>query len=291
MPKATTKHKPRFDVEVAGRVVKLRFDVKAADWEQWVLLRADAHRDHPEADRDLERRHLEQALERNAAIFDFGDLFCAMQGMHDRRRDDDKRDDDRGPGYYDRIVDAAARELAPYAGNFVMLGRGNHETAVLRHAETDLTARLAERLGVQAVGGLKGWARYQFEMHGSARTSLTMFWTHGGGGKAPVTRGVIQTNRRAVYLPDADIVVSGHIHEAWTVHVPRARITAGGHEYTDVQTHIQIPSYKSVWHRTLGWEHEKDFAPNLVGAVWLRLWYTTDGHGRRRIAYEPTLAQ
>lgn len=41
----------------------------------WVLLSFDRHHDNPKSDNRMERRHLEQARERNAIIIDGGDLF------------------------------------------------------------------------------------------------------------------------------------------------------------------------------------------------------------------------
>ena len=59
------------------------------DWEQWVLLRSDVHHDNPKCKQDMERRHLDEALEFDAPIIDNGDLFCAMQGKWDKRSDND----------------------------------------------------------------------------------------------------------------------------------------------------------------------------------------------------------
>ena len=55
------------------------------DSEFWVLLTADVHWDNPHCDRTLYRRHLDLAKERDAAILNVGDWFCAMQGKYDKR--------------------------------------------------------------------------------------------------------------------------------------------------------------------------------------------------------------
>jgi len=44
------------------------------------LLRSDVHHDNPKCNQDLERKHLDEAIEYDAPIIDNGDLFCAMQG-------------------------------------------------------------------------------------------------------------------------------------------------------------------------------------------------------------------
>ncbi len=58
-----------------------------------------------------------------------------------------------------------------------------------------------------------------------SKVPLIMAYHHGYGGGGPVTKDVIQTNRRAVYLPDANIVISGHTHDRWIVPVTRNRIS------------------------------------------------------------------
>ena len=55
----------------------------------WVLLTSDRHHDNPHCNQELEKKHLDQAVEREAVIIDYGDLFCAMQGKYDRRHSKD----------------------------------------------------------------------------------------------------------------------------------------------------------------------------------------------------------
>ncbi len=67
-------------------VVEISIDLdRNKDWEQWVLLRSDVHHDNPKCNQDLERKHLDEAIEYDAPIIDNGDLFCAMQGKWDKR--------------------------------------------------------------------------------------------------------------------------------------------------------------------------------------------------------------
>ena len=274
-----------YEVERTGdSVTTVRMGSINKGWEQYFLLRADAHRDHPCSNRAMETRHLEQAAERGAGVIDLGDLFCAMQGRTDPRSTADKRDEDVGDAYFDRLVDNAAGFYGKYADNWILLARGNHETKILKYNETDLTARLAEKMssmsknaGPFSVGGYCGWIRFMFVVRKKHCTQRRLFWTHGGGKGAPVTRGMIQTNRRAVYLPDADIVCGGHIHEAFVVPISRLRLSERGVETQDEQWHLQIPSYKDPWKtRRQGWEIEKEMAPKFTGAWWLRFYYESE---------------
>jgi hypothetical protein len=102
------------------------------------------------------------------------------------------------------------------------------------------------------------------------RESRKLYYYHGTGGGGPVTRGVIQTNRIAVFTPDADIVLTGHTHDQWTVPIARQRISDGGVPYHDEQLHVRTPGYKDSWGDGYGgWEVERCLGPKPKGAAWL----------------------
>lgn len=252
----------------------------AAGWEQWILVTSDRHWDSVHSDRTMQKRHLDEAVERNALIIDLGDLFDAMQGKADKRGSKSSiRPEHQTADYFTSLVETASSWFAPYAGNILMLGTGNHETAIVRHNEINLTWHLARALNAQGgnihMGKYSGWIKLQFE-RGNGKRNFTnpiyAYYHHGSGGAAPVTKGVIHTNRRATYLPDANVVLSGHIHQHWLVPVTRERVNNYGSVYTDTQMHVSVPSYKTVSRRE-GWEVERGFAPSPTGAVWWRLWY------------------
>jgi len=250
-----------------------------AGWEQWFLLRSDVHHDNPHCDQKLERKHLDQAKERGAGIIDAGDLMCCMQGKWDKRADKSAmRPEHQHGDYLDKLVSTAADFYEPYAANFLMIGRGNHETAIRKNHETDLTERLVERLNdrcktkIQA-GGYGGWIRFLFTIHQTTRFSKLLHYYHGTGGGGPVTRGVIQTNRMAVFTPDADFILTGHTHDEWYVPIQRHRLNDAGVPYQDEQLHIRTPGYKDAWRDgSHGWEVERCLGPKPIGAAWLRFW-------------------
>jgi hypothetical protein len=259
-------------------VVTVHFDDIPTGWEQWVLLRADAHHDNAHCRQDLERAHLEEAKRRNALVCDFGDLFCAMQGKWDKRADDTQlRTELRGNDYLDRLVRYNSDFYAPYADNLLLIAPGNHETAILKHHQTNLTERLAEHLKAKrtvanplCVGGFSGWVRFMFKRANQCDSRL-LKWHHGYGGDAPVTKGTIQTNRMAVYLPDADFVVTGHTHNEWIFPIIRERISQAGVLFKDRQVHIKVPGYKDEYADGFdGWHIERGGPPKPIGAAWVR---------------------
>jgi hypothetical protein len=261
-------------------VLEVYFKGVKAGWEQWLLLMSDNHHDSIYCDRKLEKRHLSQAKERDAMICVFGDLFCAMQGAYDPRKSmDDIRPEDVGEDYLDRIVRHAVEDYAPFAKQFLLIGKGNHESNILKRHHTCLVSSLVHRLnsdhgGKIHVGGYGGWIRFLFNIHKTKRTSRNLKYHHGSGGGGPVTKGVIQTNRQAVYLPDAHVVVNGHTHDAWYVPIARERLNAAGFVGRDLLHFVRTPGYKDEYgDGSGGWWNETWKPPKPLGAVWLRFFY------------------
>jgi hypothetical protein len=124
--------------------------------------------------------------------------------------------------------------------------------------------------------GYGGWVIFRFETTPDKRIRDTkiLYHYHGSGGGGPVTRGTIQTNRLAVMTPDADIVLSGHTHDEWTVTIPRQRLSSRGVLYHDEQLHVRCPGYKDAWgDGSSGWEVERMLGPKALGSAWLRFFW------------------
>ncbi len=254
------------------------FDDVFHGWEQWFLLTSDRHWDSVHSDRAMQKRHLDEAVARDAWIVDIGDLFDAMQGRNDKRGSKSSlRPEHQTSDYFTSLVETAVEFFGPYAKNILLMGTGNHETAIVKNHEINLTWHLARQLNAEFgadihLGRYAGWLKIQGRQTKKRyMRGLRVYYSHGSGGSSPVTKGVIQTNRRAVYLPDADVVLSGHIHQHWQMPITRERLNDLGNVFLDTQTHVSLPSYKRVSRRD-GWEVEKGFAPGPLGAVWLRLY-------------------
>jgi hypothetical protein len=282
MPRTAAPATRPWQVEHEANVTTVRMKAKDTRWEQWFLLRSDAHHDSPHCRRDIEERDLKRAMERNAGILDFGDLFDAMCGKLDKRSSKDSlREEYKSGDYLDQLVHHAAKRYTPYAPNWILMAQGNHETGVLAKLETNLSARLVERLNDRTgsaivAGGYTGWVVFQVDRCGH-RDRRTLWYTHGYGGGAPVTADMIQTQRQAVYI-DADLFVSGHVHRGW--HRPEVRLRVNQHGAVEKRPMhwIKVPTYKDEYgHGLGGFGVEKGHGPRVLGAVWLRLWL--DGNG------------
>jgi hypothetical protein len=259
--------------------------------EQWFLLQSDVHWDNPKCDRKKLKKHLDLAVQRNAPILDFGDFFCAMQGKYDRRSS--KKDilpEHANNNYLDSLVNTASEYLKPYAKLVTVRGVGNHESAIHKNHETDLTERLTERLradgGIARRGGYSGYIRFHISNGKRSNNSLKLWYFHGAGGGGPVTRGVIQTNRQSVYVSDADIIATGHVHESWQVAVQRIRLNVSDKIVHERQTHVKIAGYKEEYEDGYGgWHIETGKPPKPTGAWWLRIYQpSSDISGKKNPA-------
>lgn len=257
--------------------------------EFWFLLTSDRHWDNPDSDWDLQKKHLQQARERGAMVIDCGDLFCAMQGKFDKRSDKSKvRPEHQNARYLDSLVETAADFFAPYQDLFAVIGTGNHETAILKRHETNLTERLIERLNMNKkgdhtiyMGGYTGFIKLSFNHQSDgARKSLLLHYNHGWGGGGAVTHGVIQSYRQSVYLPDPDIIISGHVHEQYIFPIEQLRVSDNGNISQRTQYHVRIPTYKNEYKDWYGgWHIETGKPPKPIGAWWLRVTTRANGIG------------
>jgi hypothetical protein len=249
---------------------------------QWLLMMSDVHIDSSKCDRGLWRRHMNQAAERGAIVIDCGDFFDAMQGRYDRRSALTELDPELmaraagGINYLDALVDYAATELEPYAENLAIMGLGNHETGITKNCETDLTERMVERLRAGgsrvSAGGYSGWVKMTAFLSSTQCQNMRIHYRRGGGGGGPVTRGVIQANRQAATIADADVIYNGHTHDSWMMEWPRLGLS-GGYPPRHVEkplTVIRGAGYKDDYgDGSQGWHVERWGPPKPRGAWWI----------------------
>lgn len=242
-----------------------------------ILLIGDAHWDNPKSDWDLLRAHLDEAKEVDCPVLIGGDFFCAMQGKYDKRSSkDDIRPEHQSGNYLDRLVDTAADWLEPYKNQIRLICLGNHETAISKNHETDLTDRLCAKLrdrgsAVQS-GGYGGWVRMRITdlSPGSpTRGCFNLHYHHGFGGGGPVTMGKIDFNRYATMV-DYDIMWAQHVHNTEIFDTRKAWLNSAGEVKQATKWHIRTPTYKDEYQDGFaGFHVEKGRGPRPLGGVWL----------------------
>jgi hypothetical protein len=300
-----TQHHPgSFTVEMTE---ERDSNIPSSDWEQYFLLVSDAHIDNAHADRGMFERHMRQCRERGGRWLSNGDFLCLMQGKYDLRSDTSAcRPEHQQGRYLDSVISTTADYVAPHADMALLFAPGNHETAIKKRHETDMNERLVEALrhrrpaDCQAYAGkYANWVRFLVRNKSRRQLiggSVVMYMHHGYGGGGPVTRGTIQTSRMAVYLPDADIIWTGHTHDEWIMPIQRARLSPHGRPYLDRVTHVRSPGYKDEFSEQAGWAVEKGMPPKPKGALWLRFYMDNfrnehTGQSNRVLRYEVREAQ
>ena len=271
--------------KLSAQVLETVSKVKGGSTVRTLFL-SDLHLDNPHCSRELLTKHLNEAKARKAKVFVFGDLFCAMQGKYDPRGSKANiRPEHNVPNYLDALVDSAYEYLKPWKELIMFISPGNHETSILKRHETNLTERLCQLLKCHT-GSYAGWVLMKFEETEGHGYTIPVAYHHGYGGGGPVTKDVIQASRKAVYLPDAKIMVSGHTHDRWIFPIYRERINLkNGQIKQEEQLHLKLGTYKDEYTGGEGWAVERGMPPKAMGGIWVD--FTIRGH---KVHINPQLA-
>ena len=186
-----------------------------------ITLMSDLHIDSAHTDLSAIRRELDEARENGDRVLINGDVFDAILPS-DRKRYTPVASRPELRGRIDVLnasIELAHDLLLPYADLIDMIGIGNHEASMEKHHSVDMVALLVDKLNAAKgadinYGGYTGFVEYVVPLSGSSRR-LVIYYHHGGGGAAAVTKGIIDFNRKAVFV-DSDVVWLGHKHNRIT---------------------------------------------------------------------------
>ena len=263
-----------FNFEVCSRNVHcLGHQFQNVKDHQEYLLLSDLHWDNPHCDRKLLKRHLDEAVARDAGIIIIGDAFCLMESRSDGRRSGNVRPE-HITNYFDSIVSTAADWFEPYKDHLLLVGQGNHEASVKKHNETDIIERFCQAIrlrgGIAQPGGYSGFIRFAFSFD-STRSSQVLFYHHGYGGGSRNTRG---TGHFAAYQQmiagQVDIFAAGHVHQKECFPVMMAALKNNNRVEQRTVHCVRLGTYKDEYadgHE--GFHVEKGRAPRALGGYWL----------------------
>ena len=246
---------------------------------QEFLLISDLHWDNPHCDRGLLKNHLDEAVKRNAAIILNGDTYCCMGGKYDRRADKSLiRPEHNTDRYFDAIVDTSVEWFAPYAKNILLIGYGNHETAIIKHGETDLLQRFASTINYATgssiqVGGYGGTIDIRV-LHDTIRgVNFVVHYFHGHSGGGAVSRGVIHDQRLLAGTEGYDLTWMGHVHELYYHQNMIHRYDRSTKTLIQKPIHqLRTATYKEEWDGGyMGFHTERGRGPKPLGGYWLKL--------------------
>jgi hypothetical protein len=246
---------------------------------QEFLLISDLHWDNPHCDRGLLKNHLDEAVKRNAAIILNGDTYCCMGGKYDRRADKSLiRPEHNTDRYFDAIVDTSVGWFAPYAKNILLIGYGNHETAIIKHGETDLLQRFVSTINYATgsaiqVGGYGGTIDIRV-LHDTIRgVNFVVHYFHGHSGGGAVSRGVIHDQRLLAGTEGYDLTWMGHVHELYYHQNMIHRYDRSSKTLLQKPIHqLRTATYKEEWDGGyMGFHTERGRGPKPLGGYWLKL--------------------
>ncbi len=230
-------------------------------------LMSDLHIGAPQVDYALVRTELETARERGDRVLINGDVFDLIC-WQDRKRYSPDAVHPRLRGRRDLIpavIEWGVEILAPYADLLDVIGCGNHDEAATRWHNVDPVALLIHDLRRQLKradrghtihhGGYCGFVDYRFREAGReddpSRNGRGRRWViyyhHGGGGAAPVTKGMIDFNRRDTFV-DSDVIWLGHKHNRWSAAVEKLSCPLRGDDVTTREVrHVMTGAYYKTY--------------------------------------------
>jgi hypothetical protein len=187
-----------------------------------LTLMSDLHIGATGVDYGAISREIANAIAAGDRIAINGDVFDLIL-PRDHKRYDPRALHQRISGRADVInaaIEWAVELLAPAAHLIDMIGVGNHETAVETHHSVDVVSMLIDRLRPHHPaehtihhGGITGFIDYRFR-RGAGNSGhsyrYVIWYHHGTGGGAPVTRGTIDFARKE--WASADLRWMGHKH-------------------------------------------------------------------------------
>jgi hypothetical protein len=237
------------------------------------LLISDLHWDNPHCKRELLKKHLTLAKERNAPVIVVGDFFCLMEGKGDLRSSKNIRPEHNNENYLDSVVNTAADWFEPYKDQLAVVGMGNHETSVVKRHETCMISRFCQlmrtRGGIAQESGYGGWVRFVSNYYGRKHAS-DMYFHHGFGGGSAATRGTGQFSSHYLNQVHADIVVAGHVHWKESFQRRVAFIDKNAEVQTKLVHCMRLGTYKDEYEDgAVGYHNEGARGARPLGGYWL----------------------
>jgi hypothetical protein len=258
----------------------------------WWFLCSDLHAESPSFDLARFKRDMDAARRINARVLINGDVFDAIPPGDKRWTPTCVRKSLRGE---DDLFDATTKWvgtlLEPYADLIEVIGIGNHERAWTKRHHSDpvgavlqhLNRVLASQKSSHRIrhGGVAGFilTHLKFPMRQERNWGLLhrLLYLHGAGGEAPVTKGLIDINRKATNF-EYDAITFGHKHNRVFVDDVVLCVTRNGRPYHRETKALPTGSYSRGWRLTsqdkpLSYHYCEDWAasPKPLGGMFLAL--------------------
>lgn len=195
--------------------------VNVFDWdysagkEKKIFLCSDTHIGNALFHEELFKQQFEKAVDKGCDIFINGDILDLIV-TNDKKRYRKSKDQFENDDIVNRQIDLGVKFLKPYAKNIKGIGIGNHGTAYFSHHSFDPISALIRELRHENPDirymGYQGFLVFtgQHGKNGNIKKYI-IFYNHGQGGAAEISKGSIGLDRR-IYI-DADMIWMGHVHQ------------------------------------------------------------------------------
>lgn len=179
------------------------------------FLASDLHFGNKGQNKALLKKDFDEAKRLDAKIFingDWGEFI--MSG--DMKRYHPSSDAYGTDNNINMTINEAFDFLSDYVQNIVMIGTGNHEVGVSKFHHFDATQQLIYSLNLKHKtsiihGQYSGYIVLHYHRNGSAVRRYKIYYNHGQGTTAEVTKGTINLSRHMA-TKISDLAWLGHLH-------------------------------------------------------------------------------
>ena len=176
-----------------------------------LFLTSDHHLDSVEHYEELLNVEMDEAVNQGSKILINGDWSSSLLPQDLKRFTNSRAFRGQKDNLLNEIINNAFEYYKPYVEHIEMIGCGNHETAVIKHHSIDPTQILIYKLNEIKKNGQIQYAGYTgFISIVLDQREYIIYFNHGQGGGAAVTKGMIDLSRRNNIL--CDLVWLGHKH-------------------------------------------------------------------------------
>lgn len=183
-----------------------------------------------------------------------------------------------------KAIDMAFDILEPYSNKISMLGYGNHEYSIIKYGSTDLLAWLSDKLNSELdcsieLGGYMGYIYYNIDIAGNHTQTYKLLYSHGRGGNAPITKGMIDISRmKTNFIYDGFFF--GHKHSNISDKDIYIDINKSGNLEQHSRISAQVGTFKNQVFdsNNIDFAALKNFSPASDGGLVLELSTETDGN-------------
>lgn len=177
----------------------------------------DIHFGNRYCDKQSFRRFLEDSDE-NTYFLGGGDMMDSIVVTDPRYQK--SVDDTDSDAIIDDQVNGLFQELEPYKDRIIGLGRGNHESTIIKKCGTDPAKRLCDKLECTYLG-FSGMVVLKLSENGGRGRTVKIRWHHGWGGGSRTEGADLTKYAKDIKHWDADVYLYGHTHQLISDRIPR----------------------------------------------------------------------